>query len=285
MKKRIWIMLLCALFCTLTACGQKTDSVPPSQPAEDLPETPAEPELPPATSLPSESPAEPPAEPEVQPEEPSIPPAAWSGRPAAYQEVLEEIYQSSENPEQSQYENGPSFALYDVDRDGEEELIVRNTGGSMADMWTRIYGYDEAAKTAYVELEEFSGLYYYDNGVIEAAWSHNQGMAGDSLWPYNVYRYNGDAGTYQRIAAVDGWDKSLSDVWGGTSFPDDVDVDGDGFVYYVITEEGGYAPDYGEVMDNADYDAWREMYLQGAFPTGPDFVPLTAENIALLSLY
>ena len=46
---------------------------------------------------------------------------------AAYQEVLEEIYRSSEDPEQSQYENGPSFALYDADRDGVEELIVRNT--------------------------------------------------------------------------------------------------------------------------------------------------------------
>lgn len=276
MKKMIWILLLCALFCTLTACGQKEDPVPPPQPTEALPETPAEPELPPETSLPSESPAEP----EVQPEEPSVPPAAWSGRLADYQEVLEEVYQSSEDPERSQYENGPSFALYDVDRDGGEELIVQNTGGSMADMWTRIYGYDEAAKTAYVELEEFSGLSYYDNGIVEALWSHNQGMAGDALWPYNVYRYNGEAGVYQQIAAVDGWDKGLSDVWGGASFPDDVDRDGDGFVYYIITEEGGYAPDYGEVMDNADYEAWRETYLSGAFPTGPNLVPLTKENIS-----
>ena len=64
---------------------------------------------------------------------------------------MEEIYRSSEDPEQSQYENGPSFALYDADRDGVEELIVRNTGGSMSDMWTRVYGYDEASKAVPVK--------------------------------------------------------------------------------------------------------------------------------------
>ncbi|MDE7218661.1 MAG: hypothetical protein K2O45_03435 [Oscillospiraceae bacterium] len=278
MKKIIWMLLLCALFCALTACGEKEPSAPPAQPDVVSPEPPAGPDLPPEAPSPDESPAKP----EVQPEEPSIPTTAWSGMLAAYQEVLEEIYQSSQDPEQSQYENGPSFALYDADRDGVEELIVRNTGGSMADMWTRVYGYNEASQTAYIELEEFSSLYWYDNGIIEAAWSHNQGMAGDKLWPYNVYQYSAETGKYELTAAVDGWDKSLSDTWSGTSFPDDVDMDGDGFVYYVITEEGSYAPDYGEVMDNADYEAWREMNLQGAFPTGPDLVPLTKENIALM---
>lgn len=272
MKKIVWILLLCVLSCVLTACGGREASDPPPQSDAVF----QEPE-PPAGPKPSS-----PAEPEDQPVEPSIPTTAWSGMLAAYQEVLEEIYQSSQDPEQSQYENGPSFALCDVDRDGAEELIVQITGGSMADMWTRVYGYDEASKTTYIELEEFSNLYWYDNGIIEAAWSHNQGMAGDKLWPYNVYCYNAETGQYELIAAVDGWDKSLSDTWRGTSFPDDVDVDGDGFVYYVITEEGGYAPDYGKVMDNADYDAWREMNLQGAFPTGPNLLPLTRENITLM---
>lgn len=272
MKKIVWMLLLCALFCAPTACGQKIPSSPPPQPdvVSPEPEPPAEP-----------APASP-VEPPTEPEEPSIPTTAWSGMLAAYQEVLGEIYRSSEDPEQSQYESGPSFALYDADRDGVEELIVRNTGGSMADMWTRVYGYDEASQTAYIELEEFSSLYWYDNGVIEAAWSHNQGMAGDKLWPYNVYRYSAETGKYELTAAVDGWDKSLSDTWRGVSFPDDADMDGDGFVYYIITEEGGYAPEYGEVMDNADYEAWRESCLKGAFPTGPDLIPLTAENISLI---
>lgn len=249
------LLLLCALLCVLTACGKKA---PPPEP-DPLPET----------------------QPKIQPEEPSVPAAEWTGMPAAYQKVLEEIYAASEDPERSQYEDGPSFALFDADRDGTEELIVQNTGGSMADMWLRIYGYDEDAQAAYVELQEFPSVYFYDNGVIEAMWSHNQGMAGEKLWPYTMYRYNQDTAVYEKIAAVDGWDKSLTDTWAGVSFPEEADGDGDGFVYYVITEEGGYAPEYGGVMDGADYEAWRESFLQGAFPTAPDLLPLTKENISL----
>lgn len=278
MKKCVVLLASLALLLLMAACGKKdgADAVSPE------PETLIQGELvpPEAVELPREPEDAPVPDPETQPEELSPPAEAWSGMQAVYQEILREIYEACENPEQSQYENGPSFALFDADRDGTEELIVQNTGGSMADMWVRIYGYDEASQAAYVELEEFPSLYYYDNGVIEAAWSHNQGMAGDTLWPYTVYQYSGETGRYERLAAVDGWDKNLSDVWSGVAFPDDADQDGDGFVYYVITQEGGYAPEYGEVMDNGDYASWREEYLQGAFPAGPDFRPLTMENIS-----
>lgn len=270
------LLLLCALLCILTACGSRNaepSSATPPPPAKTVPEPEAPSAPPPASQL----------EPEPQPEEPSALAAAWSGMLTAYQKVLEEIYAASEDPEQSQYENGPSFALFDADLDGTEELIVQDTGGSMADKWVRIYGYDETTQTVYVELEEFPSLCFYDNGMIEAMWSHNQGAAGDKLWPYTLYQYSQDEKIYKAAAAVDGWDKSLTDKLSGISFPDDADADGDGFVYYIITEEGGYAPVYGEVMDNADYEAWRESRLQGASPTGPNLVPLTEENIARIA--
>ena len=44
-------------------------------------------------------------------------------------------------------------------------------------------------------------------------------MAGDKLWPYNMYRYNAETGAYERTAAVDGWDKSLSDSGGACFHP------------------------------------------------------------------
>ncbi len=47
---------------------------------------------------------------------------------------------------------------------------------------------------------------YYDNGYVAAGWSHNQGVAGDKLWPYTLYRYDSSAGKYVQEAAVDGWD-------------------------------------------------------------------------------
>lgn len=279
MKKRLILLIyLCALLCVTTSCGRrnKPSTVPP-----EPDEPPQEQIAVPAVSEPPETP-EPPSPPlPAQGEEPSIPKTGWSGMLASYQEILEELYQSYEDPEHFRYESGPSFALYDVDKDGVEELIVQDPVGEITGQWIRIYGYDDAAKAAYVELEEYSDCCYYDNGVMEVARSHNQCPSGDRLWSYTLYQY-ADSAVYQRIAVVEGWDKSVTDTYHGVSFPDSVDKDGDGFVYYVITEEGGYMPEYGEAMDNADYEAWRAQYLEGAFPVGPSFLPLVEEYISLL---
>lgn len=278
-KKKLTAAVLCVLLCALTACGgtEKEITLPeddtPSQVQTEAPEV-SEPE--------NIQPAEPSGPEEVKSEEPVIPQTGWSGMLMAYTEILEELYQAYQDPERFRYEDGPGFALYDVDLDGMEELIVQDTVGEVAGQWVRIYGYDDATGTAYVELEEYPDLSYYDNGVIEAGWSHNQGAAGDKLWPYTVYQYNSVTGKYEQIAMVDGWDKNLREIFDGESFPDEVDQDGDGFIYYIITEEGGYAPTYGAAMDYAAYEAWRDSYLNGAFPTGPSFLPLVRENIEAL---
>ena len=288
-KKLVLLMAACALLCALTACGKTNNDV--TLPENDAPpQTQMEPQEPPKTSEPEDvrpvEPAPPEEPPETAPEpvtseEPPVPQTGWSGMLMAYTDILEELYQSYQDPERFRYEDGPSFTLFDVDLDGEEELIVRDPVGEVAGQWVRIYGYRDAGE-AYLELEEFSDLYYYDNGVIEAAWSHNQGGAGDKLWPYTVYQYHSETGVYEQLAMVDGWDKNLREVLAGETFPDEVDQDGDGFIYYIITEEGGYAPTYGAAMDHMAYEAWRDSYLNGALPTGPSFLPLVRENIDAL---
>ena len=286
MKKKLFWTAACVLLCALTACG-KTDNAITLPESDAAPQTqiqtqPEPPEAP-AVSEPEDiRPAEPSGAEEIKSEEPVIPQTGWSGMLMAYTDILEELYQAYQDPERFRYEDGPSFALYDVDLEGTEELIVQDPVGEVAGQWVRIYGYDDAAGTAYVELEEYPALYYYDNGVIEAGWSHNQGAAGDKLWPYNVYQYKPETGKYAWAAAVDGWDRNLREILAGEDFPDEADQDGDGFIYYIITEEGGYAPTYGEAMDYAAYEAWRESYLNGAFPTGPSFLPLVRENIEAL---
>ena len=76
------------------------------------------------------------------------------------------------------------FALYDVDGDGQEELLLNWTGASMADTVEYIWGYGDNG--THVELCEFPALTCYDNGVIEAQWSHNQGLAGE-FWTHIFY--------------------------------------------------------------------------------------------------
>ena len=61
-----------------------------------------------------------------------------------------------------------------------------------------------------------------------------------------------------------------------------LDLDGDGYLYYIITEPSGYAPDYGTPMDNADYEAWLDSYIGGAAVLDIPYVPLTAETIAAI---
>lgn len=281
-KKKLIAMAACVLLCALTACGRTQKE--PAPPEDNVPSQPRTetPEVPEASEPEDIQPAEPSGPEETKGEEPAIPQTGWSGMLMAYTNILEELYQAYQDPERFRYEDGPSFALYDVDLDGTEELIVRDPVGEVAGQWVRIYGYDDASGKAYVELEEYPNLYYYDNGVIEAAWSHNQGAAGDKLWPYTVYQYDAASGMYTQLAMVDGWDRNLREVLAGETFPDEADQDGDGFIYYIITEEGGYAPAYGEAMDHTAYETWRDSYLNGAFPTGPSFLPLVKENIEAL---
>lgn len=174
-----------------------------------------------------------------------------------------------------------NFAICDVNGDGKNELIIQRNSTYVAGQVERVY-----SANGNELLAEYPMTTYYDNGYVTAGWSHNQGVAGDKLWPYTLYRYDSSAGKYVQEAAVDGWDKSLRDTCLSYDetiipFPEDVDKDGDGFVYYIITEAGGYAPVYGEPMDYADYALWVSRYL-GANVIDVPYYPLTEENISLI---
>ena len=176
------------------------------------------------------------------------------------------------------------FAVCDVNGDGQDELITQRNNGPTTVQEETVYDQDGNNL-----LSAYAGLVtYYNNGYVTAGWSHNQGKAGDKLWPYTLYRFNAETGIYEYSANVDGWDKALGDTYqffnpdnsGMLTFPDDIDKDGDGFIYYIISEKDGYAPAYGTPVDYADWAAWA-AYLEGDAVT-PVYVRLTEENIALI---
>ena len=172
------------------------------------------------------------------------------------------------------------FALYDVDGDGQEELLLNWTGASMADTVEYIWGYGDNG--THVELCEFPALICYDNGVIEAQWSHNQGLAGE-FWPYFLYRYNAETDQYEICGGADAWDKSVAKTKEqGDVFPDDIDADQDGVVYYLLPADwdGNYDM---EPVDGAKYRTWRESFLEGASEMDDIwFWDLKEENIEIL---
>lgn len=175
--------------------------------------------------------------------------------------------------------HGAYFAIYDVDGDGEEELLLDWAGSSMATTVEYIWGYNNG--TTHVELSEFPLMTYFDCGVIEVGWSHNQGLAGD-FWPYSVYCYDSETDTYRNYGGVDAWDRIVSELnYDDENFPINIDVDGDGIVYYILPAnwEGNYDR---PVVDGADYEEWRNTYLKDAKEIDITFQNLSEENISLL---
>lgn len=102
------------------------------------------------------------------------------------------------------------FALYDIDKDGSIELLLMYSTTSMAAQSMIIYDYDSESDSVREQFVEFPSVTFFDNGILKADWSHNQGLGG-RIWPYTLYQYNSKNDTYEAIAQVDAWDKTLTD--------------------------------------------------------------------------
>ena len=77
------------------------------------------------------------------------------------------------------------FAVCAVGGAGREGLVRHALAAHMvAGMRALIYDTDENGGLR-LQFSEFPNLTFYDNGAIQAGWSHNQGLAGD-FWPYTL---------------------------------------------------------------------------------------------------
>ena len=207
----------------------------------------------------------------------------------AYVTILEDVYFDGKFPGNTEYGNPPEgydvadnqFAVYDIDFDGREELLISYTSTYSAGMVAMVYDYDSATGNMREELLAYPYLNFYDNGVVEELASHNHGMASDGgpdgdFWPYSLRRYDAETDTYVPVGMVDAWSRGFREEdYDGNPFPEDADVDGDGMVYYVM--EGDYA--LVNPMDGAEYSQWRDQYLKGTQQIQIPYVNLTTDNI------
>ena len=159
------------------------------------------------------------------------------------------------------YDN--KYSVMDIDADGQDELMINfANASSMAGMVLYIYDYNRETKEVYIEYAGWPKMTVYDNGYMKEEASHNHGRSSlDDFWPYSLLKYNDQVDKYECIANIDAWQyQILEDIDPDPKFPKEKDLDGDGIVYYDISENY-YEPTL--IMDNAEYDAWCEQYNEG----------------------
>ncbi len=180
--------------------------------------------------------------------------------------------------EQTNSQSGEnSFAIFDVDNDGQDELLLYWTDASMAGTVGYIFGYRN--RMVYTELSGFPSIQFYDNGIIEVNASHNQEPTPTEFWPYSTYFYDAEEDVYRLLGRVSAWDKSVNDThYSGISFPESDDVNGNGIIYFLFTSKW-QSYDNAKILDDSEYQNWRQSYLGDSKPINPTFKALTADNI------
>lgn len=175
---------------------------------------------------------------------------------------------------------GNSFAVTDMDGDGQEELVLLWSGTSMSGMVQIIFGYEDGR--FHEELSGFPDQTFYENGMVEIGWSHNQGLSG-SFWPYFVYAYDAGSDAWRSAGGADAWEKSVREEdYSGNPFPEEMDTDGDGMVYFILPPDWDGQYEGLLPVDGAEYEEWRSSWLDGAAKMDIPFRKLTEENIAAL---
>jgi len=152
-----------------------------------------------------------------------------------------------------------AFAIYDVDSDGVEELMIQFTTAPTAGMFEGVYHYVDGAVTEAVV--SFPGSTYYLNNVIMCPWSHNQSFGPGDFWPYSVCAYRAETDTFEYVSHVAAWDKTVSETSfnGDEPFPTEKD-DGSGVVYQVTSAEDAST----EVFSQTEFDLWEQLTFGGS---------------------
>ncbi len=165
------------------------------------------------------------------------------------------------------------FAIFDVDGDGIDELIVSITTAPMAGQAEIVYQYDPATDSLKIQLQAFPALTYYTNGIIRADWSHNHTLSMQQ-WPFDLYDYDALLDSYTSNTSVYAWDKDIAETdENGNPYPQNADRDNVGTVFH-ITQDC-----IGNWVSKSDYESWLSGVLGTAEELEIPYQSMTEENI------
>ena len=207
-----------------------------------------------------------------------------------YAALLRDLCNSGVLPDGQTAEMDPTydtFAVLDVDGDDREELILLHTSGITAGMTGYVIDFDEGytggGAPIYIQMSDYPIFTFYSSGYMTAGASHNQGWAGEVLWPYSLYRHT-EGDRYACIATLDAWDPDIwPDAYGEGSEARQVHRRSGGPGYFVSYTYASELPDDQRflVLDKAGYEAWLENLDLGR-QLDIRTLPLTEENIAAM---
>lgn len=167
-----------------------------------------------------------------------------------------------------------TFAVLDVDGDGEDELLVGISNTYNAGMCKVVYGYDQEQDDVRQEAQTWFSAQFYPN-MIRVDVSHNHGHAGDVMWPYTVMEYDKETDCYRDAYYVDAWSRELAeyDSLLERSYPQEIDTENDGFVY-LVTEN-----DDTTILNRRHFQSWEAAIFAGKEPIQISWMKMTSDNI------
>ena len=208
----------------------------------------------------------------------------------AYAAVLRNLLQDDISPEGGNAHLDPSgdrgmdpplnsFAVSDVDGDGQEELVLLQSCEIYAGYRGYVLAYDPVSGAVKIALSGFPDMTFYDTGAVTVRWSHNQ-TRGGRFSPYTLYVYDTPTVTYRNVGSVEAWDRRFSDNHpDDLPFPEELDTSGTGFLYYIT--DSRTSERIGPV-DASVYEAWRDQYLDVGGVISLTWHALSEENIQAL---
>lgn len=203
-----------------------------------------------------------------------------------YREVLEYIYCYCKVLQYDVSNN--EFAVYDVDNDGRDELIVRVIEAGVADQLASIYDRNSDGNIV-LQFSSYPSMEFYENSAIKVYSAHNQTHS-FKVHPFTEYEYDKETDSYNKIGIVYGLDKDIVDMVnqekeevGMTDFldyPAEYDTSNSGTVYYIRPDwdRGAEIP-----IDVTEFNERYEQFTEGAEIIDIPFMKLTEENIQTVS--
>lgn len=169
------------------------------------------------------------------------------------------------------------FAVYDIDGDSRDEMILLWTTASASDTLMYVYEYNAEADAWTMEICCSPSVTVYDDGMILAEDLYDQGYA-VTITPYTVYTYNENTDSYIAAGAVDCWDRAATDGMDGEVFPEEYDTDDSGVVYMIdyagyIGYSGGYC------YSQSEYDGFVASLIGDKEELDIDYLNLSDANI------